>query len=65
MYNSGMAKKLVSIRMSEVEQELLETLIGKLGATQASVVAMGLRELAKKEGVAIPTATANPEKETK
>ncbi|MES2462059.1 MAG: hypothetical protein V4671_15855 [Armatimonadota bacterium] len=49
-----MAKKFVGIRMGEVEQELLDTLQKQLGATQASVVAMALRELAKKEGIPIP-----------
>lgn len=51
-----MAKKFVGIRMSKVEEKLLQDLQEKLGATQASVVAMGLRELAKKEGVQIPSA---------
>jgi hypothetical protein len=60
-----MAKKFVGIRMGEVEQKLLQDLQDKLGATQASVVAMALRELAKKEDVPIPKpTTVNNEKDS-
>ena len=56
-----MAKKFVGIRMGDVEQELLALLQARLGANQASVIAMALRELARKEGVPIP-ATKEVEK---
>ncbi len=48
-----MAKQLVSIRMSETGKELLERLQEYLGASQASVFEMGLRELARKEGITL------------
>ena len=49
-----MAKKFIGVRMSESDEELLNTLKDRLGATQGSVLAMGLRELARKEQVQIP-----------
>lgn len=48
-----MAKQLVSIRMSDTGRALLERLQEHLGASQASVFEMGLRELARKENIAL------------
>lgn len=49
-----MAKKLVSVRMSDAGRELLATLQERMGVTQAGVMELALRELAKREGVPIP-----------
>lgn len=46
-----MDKKLTSIRLSEEAQRLRAELAKKLGVTQAAVVELAIRELAKKEGV--------------
>ncbi len=54
-----MAKKLFAIRLSAIDEQLMNSLRNQLGATQGSVIAMGLRELAKKEKIPIPMTAAS------
>lgn len=49
-----MVKLQISIRVSDTGKALLDALVDRLGVTQAGVIEMGLRELARKEGVSIP-----------
>lgn len=46
-----MDKKLTSIRLSEEAKRLRVELAKKLGISQAAVLELAIRELAKKEGV--------------
>jgi len=60
-----MAKQLVSIRLSDTGRAILENLQTHLGATQASTVEMGLRELARKENLPIPNRETTPSTQSK
>ena len=46
-----MAKKLIGIRVSEEVYALLTKLAEKRSATQAYIVDIAIRDLAKKEGI--------------
>ena len=46
-----MTKKATSIRISEEGKWLLQELSAKLGISQAAVIELALRALAKREGV--------------
>ena len=59
-----MAKQLVGVRMSDAGRELLSIFTERMGLTQAGVIEHALRELAKKEGVPVPTTKQEkPEKD--
>lgn len=46
-----MAKKLLSVRVSDEVDELLKKIAEKRQATQASIIDQSIRDLAKKEGI--------------
>lgn len=60
-----MAKQLVGVRMSDTGKHLLDTLQVKMGVTQAGVIELALRELAKREGITLPEPEKNREETTK
>ena len=47
-------KKSTSFRLSEKALALLQMLVDALGVSQASIVEMGIREIAKKHGIKEP-----------